>query len=119
MPFFQSEPFDSAHAKYFWAGPGHPGFFRVTVRGHARNFSFGFQLRRDPHFVGGLAVDAMGWTGPLAHGTTPYTVTADFNGGYLPDILVIGANKTERVHVEVVEFESDDRFMTEFATPAH
>ena len=54
MPFFQSEPFDTAQAKYFWAGPGHPGFFRVTVRGHARNFSFGFQLRQVPTFVSRL-----------------------------------------------------------------
>ncbi len=118
MPFFQSEPFDTAQAKYFWAGPGLPGFFRVTVRGHARNFSFGFQLRRDPHFVSGLAVDVMGWTGPLAHGTTPYTVTADFTGGYLPDIIVIGANKTEIVHVEEIAFESEERFMREFTTSA-
>jgi hypothetical protein len=119
MPFFQSEPFDTARAKYFWAGPRLPGFFRVTVRGHARNFSFGFQLRRDPHLVGGLAVDVMGWTGPLAHGTTPYTVTADFTGGYLPDIIVIGANKTEIVHVEELPFESEEIFRREFTTSAH
>jgi hypothetical protein len=118
MPFFQSEPFDTAHAKYFWAGPGH-GLFRVTVRGHARNFSFGFQLRQDTHFVSGLAVDVMGWTGPLAQGTTPYTVTADFTGGYLRDIIVIGANKTEIVHVEEIAFESEEKFMREFKTPAY
>jgi hypothetical protein len=116
MPFFQSEPFDTARAKYFWAGPGHPGFFRVTVRGHARNFSFGFQLRRDPHFVSGLALDVMGWTGPLAHGTTPYTVTADFVGRYAPEIVVIGANKTEVVHVEEIAFESEESFMRAHTT---
>ena len=119
MPFFQSEPFDTAHARYFWAGAGQPGFFRVTVRGHARNFSFGFQLRPDPHFVSGLAVEVMGWTGPLAQGTTAYTVTADFTGGYLHDILVVGANKTETVHVEEVAFESEERFMKTFTTSAH
>jgi hypothetical protein len=118
MPFFQSEPFDTAHAKYFWAGPGQPGFFRVTVRGHAQNLSFGFQLRRDPHFVTGLGVDVMGWTGPLTQGTMPYTVTGDFTGAYLHDITVIGANKTEIVHVEEVAFESEERFMEEFATSA-
>ena len=53
----------------------------------------------------------MGWTGPLAHGTTPYTVTADFHGSYLPEIVVIGANKTEVVHVEEVLFESEESFM--------
>ena len=111
MPLFQTEPFDTARAKYFWAGPGRPGYFRVTVRGHARNFSFGFQLRRVPSFVSGLAVDVMGWTGPLAHGTTPYTVTADFVGRYAPEIVVIGANKTEVVHVEEIAFESEESFM--------
>ena len=119
MPFFQSEPFDTAHARYFWAGPGHPGFFRITVRGHARNFSFGFQLRRDQGFVGGLVVDVMGWTGPLAQGTTPYTVTADVTGGFLPSVIVRGANKTEIVHVTEVGFESEERFMREVTTSAH
>jgi hypothetical protein len=119
MPFFQTEPFDTARVRYVSAGPGPVGFFRVTVRGHARNFSFGFQLRRDPHFVSGLAVDVMGWTGPLAHGTTPYTVSADFPGGYLRDIVVIGANKTEIVHVEEVAFESEEKFMREFVASAH
>jgi len=118
MPFFQTEPFDTAHAKYFWSGAGQPGFFRVTVRGHARNFSFGFQLKQAPTFVGGLAVDVMGWTGPLAKGTTPYTVTADFVGAYAPEIVVIGANKTEVVHVEAVAFESEESFMRAHAASA-
>jgi len=116
MPFFQSEPFDTAHAKYFYAGPSQPGFFRVTVRGHARNFSFGFQLRQVPTFVSGLAVDVMGWTGPLAQGTTPYHVTADFVGRYAPEIVVIGANKTEVVHVEEIAFESEEGFMRAHTT---
>jgi hypothetical protein len=119
MPFFQSEPFDTAHVRYFWAGPGHPGFFRITVRGHAPNFSFGFQLKRDPGFVGGLAVDVMGWTGPLAQGTTPYTVTADFTGAYLPNVIVRGANKTEIVHATEVAFETEERFMREVTASAH
>ena len=117
MPFFQSEPFDTAQARYFWAGPAQPGFFRVTVRGHARNISFGFQLRQVPTFIGGLAVDVMGWTGPLAQGTTPYQVTADFVGQYAPEIVVIGANKTEVVHVEEILFESEQGFMRAQTTP--
>jgi hypothetical protein len=116
MPFFQSEPFDTAHAKYCWAGPAQPGFFRVTVRGHARKFSFGFQLRQVPTFVSGLAVDVMGWTGPLTQGTTPYHVTADFVGRYSPEIVVIGANKTEVVHVEEIVFESEESFMRAHTT---
>jgi len=116
MPFFQTKPFDTARAKYFWAGAGHPGYFRVTARGHARNSSFGFQLRQVPTFVSGLAVDVMGWTGPLAQGTTPCTVTADFVGRYAPEIVVIGANKTEVVHDEEIAFESEESFMRAHTT---
>jgi hypothetical protein len=37
---------------------------------------------RNTHFVGGLEIEVVGWTGPLAvpEETTPYTVTADFYG---------------------------------------
>jgi hypothetical protein len=77
-----------------------------------------FQLRRDPHFVSGLGVDVTGWTGPLTQGTTPYTVTADFTGSYLHDITLIGADKPEIVYVEEIAFESEEKFMQEFATSA-
>jgi hypothetical protein len=116
MPFFQSEPFDTAEAKYVWPGGGQPGFFHVTVRGHARKFSFGFQLRQDPHFVGGLAIEVMGWTGPLTKETTPYTVTGNFNGRFLSEIVVIGVNKTEVVSVKEVPFTTEDELMKEFST---
>lgn len=86
------------------------------MHGHARNFSFGFQLKQVSTFVGGLAVDVMGWTGPLALGTTPYHVTADFVGSYAPEIVVIGANKTEVVHVEEIAFESEESFMRAHTT---
>jgi len=81
------------------------------VHGHARNVSFGFKLQRDPTFIAGLAVSVMGWTGPLGQGTTPYRVTADFPGWYAREIVVIGANKTEVVHVAEVVFESEESFM--------
>jgi hypothetical protein len=116
MPFFGLEPFDTAEAIYVWTGLGQPGFFRLTVKGNARRFSFGFQLKRDPEFVGGLAIDVMGWTGPLAEGTVPYAVTATFNGTFLPEIVVIGANKTEVVKVKEVPFTSDDAVMAQFNT---
>jgi hypothetical protein len=114
MPFFESEPFDTAEAEYVWAGHGQPGFFRVTARGNAPKFSFGFQLRRDTHFVGGLAIEVMGWTGPLTQGTTSYTVTGDFNGVFLPEIVVIGSNKTEVVRVKEVPFTTDEELMKQF-----
>jgi hypothetical protein len=116
MPFFQSEPFDTADAKYVDAGGGQPGFFHVSVKGHAQKFSFGFQLRQDAHFVGGLAIEVMGWTGPLTQGTTPYTVTGNFNGRFLPEIVVIGANKTAVVRVKEVRFTTEEEMMKEFDT---
>ena len=114
MPFFGSEPFDTAEASYLLAGPGHPGFFRVTVKGHARKFSFGFQLKRDPLWAGGLKIDVIRWTGPLTDGTGPYTVTSDFDGAYLKEIVVAGSNKTEVIHVREVPFKSEEDFMEHF-----
>ena len=111
MPFFQPEPFDSATVRYHRAHYGFPGYYRVTVRGHARNLSYGFQLKQLPTFVGGLAVQVMGWTGPLTQGTTPYHVTADFIGTFAAEVVVVGANKTEVVHVEDVAFASEEAFM--------
>ncbi len=114
MAFFGLEPFDTATATYVWTGLGQPGFFRVTVKGHARKFSFGFQLQRDPHWVGGLKIDVMGWTGPLTDGTVPYTVTHDFIGAYLKEIVVAGANKTEVIKVNEVPFKSEEDFAKHF-----
>jgi hypothetical protein len=118
MPFFGSEPFDTAEARYVWTGLGQPGFFSVTVRGNAKKISFGFQLRRDPHFVGGSAIEVMGWTGPLIAppATAPYTVTGHFNGSFLPEIVVIGSNKTEVVHVTEVPFTTDDALTKQFSS---
>ena len=82
MPFFQSEPFDTAQATYIWTGLGTPGFFSVHVKGHAQKFTSGIELVRDTAFVGGLAIDVMGWTGPLTKGTEPYTVSGNFKGSY-------------------------------------
>ena len=60
MPFYGPEPFDTAEATYVWTGLGMPGFFRITVKGHARKFSSGFKIVQDPHWVGGLAFEVMG-----------------------------------------------------------
>jgi hypothetical protein len=116
MPFFGSEPFDTAEATYVRTGIG-PGFFRVTVKGHARKFSFGFQLRRNTHFVGGLEIEVVGWTGPLAvpEETTPYTVTADFYGAFLKEIVVTGSNRTETVHVREMALKTEEEFMKKFS----
>ncbi len=68
MPFYGQEPFDTAEATYVWTGLGTPGFFSITVKGRARKFSSGFKIVRDPDWVGGLAFEVMGWTGPLEEG---------------------------------------------------
>jgi hypothetical protein len=111
MPFFQPEPFDTAEATYIWTGLGIPGFFYVHVKGHAQKFTSGIELVRDTHFVGGLAIDVMGWTGPLTTGTEPYTVSGHFRGAYLKEIVVKGANKTEVVHVKEIPFTSDGDYV--------
>ena len=111
MGFYGPEPFDSAEATYVWTGLGTPGFFSVTVKGHAPNFTGNIQLVRDPHFVGGLAIDVMGWTGPLGQGTTPYTVRHSFNGLYLPKIVIVGQNKRELIEVKEIPFTNDEDYV--------
>ncbi len=108
--FYGAEPFDAAEATYYWTGAHKPGFYRITVRGHARKFSSGFRIVLDPHWVGGLAFDVMGWTGPLAEppATTPYTVVDTFHGTFHPAIVIIGANKHEIVQVEEFPFRAEE-----------
>ena len=55
-------------------------------------------------------------TGPLTKETTPYTVTGNFNGRFLSEIVVIGVNKTEVVSVKEVPFTTEDELMKEFST---
>jgi hypothetical protein len=111
MGFYGPEPFDSAEATYVWTGLGVPGFFSVTVKGNAPNFSYGFKLVRDEEWVGGLAIKVMGWTGPLGKGTTPYTVHGSFPGIYHKEIVVIGSNKQEVIKVKEIPFTNDEEFM--------
>jgi hypothetical protein len=112
MPFYGPIPFDSAEAAYLRVDIG-PGFFAVTVKGQARNFTTGITLVRDLEFVGGLAIKVMGWVGPIGQGTKPYTVSGRFIGAPLPDIVVIGQNKTEVVRVRDIPFTNEDNFVKE------
>jgi len=116
MGFYGPEPFDTATATYVWTGVGGPGFFLVEVKGNAPNYTTGITLVRDPHFVGGLKIDVMGWTGPLGKGTTPYTVHASFPGSFLPKIVVQGSNKTEIVAVKEIPAEQADAHLQKLAT---
>jgi hypothetical protein len=117
MPFFEREPFTHAEATYVWAGANQPGFFQVTVQGDAPKVSFGFQLKQDINFAGGLTVEVMGWTGPLIEppATTPCSVTGRFNGTFLKEVVVIGSNKIEVVSVKEVPFTTDDEFTKLFS----
>jgi hypothetical protein len=110
MGFYGAEPFDSAEATYVWTGLGSPGFFSVTVKGNAPNYTSGIQLVRDPEWVGGLAIKVMGWTGPLGQGTKAYTVRGSFPGSFLKEIVVIGSNKNQVIKVTEIPFTNDEAF---------
>jgi hypothetical protein len=110
MGFYGPEPFDTAQATYVWTGQGKPGFFSVTVEGHAPNFTSGIKLVRDAQWVGGIAIQVMGWTGPLGKGTKPYKVQGSFPGSFHREIVVIGSNKHEIVQVKEIPFTSDEEF---------
>jgi hypothetical protein len=118
MPFLQREPFTHAEATYVWAGVDQPGFVQVIVQGDAPKISFGFRLRQDVNFTGGLEVEVMGWTGPLVEPpeTVPYSVTGRFNGTFLKEVVVIGSNKIEVVPVKDVPFTTDEEFMKLFSS---
>jgi hypothetical protein len=102
MGFYGPEPLTNAQAYYVWTGLNEPGFFSVVVSGDAPNYTSGIQLVRDPHWVGGLKVDVMGWTGPNAPDSTPYTVRGTFPGSFLPEIVVRGSNGTRTVKVQQI-----------------
>lgn len=110
MGFYGPEPFDNAEATYFWTGLNSPGFFAITVTGHAPNFTSGIRIVRDEQWVGGLAFKVMGWTGPLGQGTTPYKVQGSFPGSFQKEIVVIGSNKNQVVKVKEIAFTTDDEF---------
>ena len=106
MGFYGSEPFDKAQAWYVWTGLDEPGHFVVEVEGCAPNYTYGITLVRDSHFVGGLKVDVMGWTGPRAQGCTDYKVTGTFSGEFRSQIVVSGSN--QQMTVKVKEIPSDE-----------
>jgi len=118
MGFYGPEPFDTAEATYVWTGLRTPGFFSVTVKGHAPNFTTGIKLVRDPDFVGGMAIDVMGWTGPLGKGASPYTVYGTFNGMYLPKILIVGSNQRLLIDVKEIPFTNEDDYVKHLSAQA-
>jgi hypothetical protein len=115
MGFYGYEPFDEAKATYVWTGLGGPGFFSVEVSGEAPNYTYGIQLVRDPHWVGGLKVDVMGWTGPRGEGTTPYSVHGSFPGEYRESIVIQGSNGQSVIKVGQIPHEQSEDYMTSLA----
>jgi hypothetical protein len=111
MGFYGPQPVTSVTAFYVWTGLGEPGHFFITAQGEAQNFTTGIQLVRESDFVGGLAVDVMGWTGPLSEGTTPYKVDGTFSGGYLPKVVVRGSNQTLLVDVQEIPADQVEQFL--------
>lgn len=111
MGFYGLEPFDEATATYVWTGAGEPGFFSVEVSGEVPNFTYGIQLIRDPHWVGGLKVDVVGWTGPIGDGAEPYHVSAVFPGEFRDAIVVRGSNQTVVVKVKQIPAEEADDYV--------
>lgn len=94
MGFYGKQPVtkEKCSAVYVWTGLRTPGFFSVYVEGDAQNYSYGFDLVRDSHFVGGLKINAMGWTGPIGEGKTPYKIHGTFEGQYRSEIVISGSN---------------------------
>ena len=118
MGFYGPEPCDTATATDGGMGLGSPGAFFVEVEGNAPNYTSGITLVRDPQWVGGLKINVMGWTGPLAEGTTPYRVSHSFPGSFVPEIVVAGSNKTIVVKVHEIAADKADAFFEKRAKAA-
>jgi|ERR1044071_4401740 hypothetical protein len=116
MGFYGSEPFTSAKAFYVWTGLHEAGHFSIEVTGDAPNYTSGIQLVRDQHFVCGLKVDVMGWTGPLGEGTTPYKVNGTFPGMFVPKIVIAGTNGNQVIDVEEIPHTEAENFLKNRAT---
>jgi len=113
MGFYKKQPFDPdrTHATYLWTGLRTPGVFVVTVEGDAPNYTTGITLTRDTHFVGGLKINVMGWTGPIGPGSKPYKVTGSFNGEFRPQIVVSGANGDFVIDVDEIPHDKVDDYV--------
>ena len=113
MGFYMKQPVDASKTKatYLWTGLRTPGIFVIEVEGDAQNFSYGFTLKRDDHFVGGLKIDAMGWTGPIGKGTAPYKVHGSFPGEFRSKIVVSGSNGDFVIDVEEIPSEKVEDYV--------
>lgn len=113
MGFYGKEPIDPKQCTvtYLWTGLRTPGVYIVNVEGDAPNYSYGFSLVRDPHFVGGLKIDSMGWTGPLGEGTTHYESKGSFPGTFNKQIVLSGSNGDFIVDVKEIPHDKVDAYV--------
>ncbi|WP_075341979.1 hypothetical protein [Tenacibaculum agarivorans] len=113
MGFYGKQPVteDQCSAVYVWTGLRTPGFFSVYVEGDAQNYSYGFDLVRDPHFVGGLKIDAMGWTGPIGKGTSHYKVRGSFQGEFRKEIVISGSNGDFAIPVKEIPHDEVENYV--------
>ena len=113
MGFYSKEPVNpkKTTVEYLWTGLGTPGVFIVKAEGDAPNYSYGFNLIRDPHFVGGLKIDVMGWTGPLGKGTTPYVVKGTIPGEFRQTIIISGSNGDFPIEVKEINHAKVDEYV--------
>jgi hypothetical protein len=108
--------FESATATYAWTGIREAGHFVVQVDGVTTVWAMP-HLARDGHFVGGLEVDVLAW--PLGAAASEAdssdgqarTLTGVFAGGFLPTIIVHGANKSEPVKVTEIGADGAAEFL--------
>lgn len=120
MGFYSTEPVNPAKTTvtYLWTGLRTPGIFIVEVQGDAPNYSYGFTLTRDSHFVGGLKINSMGWTGPLGQGTTPYISKASFPGTFQNEIVISGSNGSFLIPVKEIVHDEVDAYIKSQAEEA-
>lgn len=113
MGFYGKQPINpkKCSATYVWTGLGGPGFFSVYVEGDAQNYSYGFDLVRDTHFVGGLKIDSMGWTGPIGEGTSHYKDHGTFPGEFRDKIVISGSNGDFVINVEQIPHDEVDHYV--------
>ncbi len=99
MDLYGSVPFDEVEAVYIWNGLGAPGFFDVTVKGFAPNFTVGIQLLRDRRITEEVVLNVRGWIGLSRDQKSPYVVHGAFEEHYAPQIFIVSNGKRQIVEV--------------------
>jgi len=113
MGFYRLEPYTIAKAWYIDTGTSEPGHITLVVQGEAPNFTSGVQLVLEDNGQVIPTIKVMGWTGPRAEGTLPYTVQGTFPGEFVPDLILRGSNKQEKVPVIRIGAQETEKVLLE------